>query len=1014
MDASAIYRYYTTDLLTNEILAEIPFQGVNWGRAIRRAGEFSGSIPVIAATAHLDLYKSTMPGRTGLYVVRDGKCVWGGIIWAREYSASDRTLSVSGAEFISYFYHRFVWKTLVDRSSGTPINLYTSSEPVQIGTFSFASGLLTMTTRPINLLTGTQIRPHFLAPGDSILINKTGYESIDTNHEVYEVVDDTTFTVLLNTDEAIPLTTITSLATVTKSTDTYKFVRDLIARTANDFAGLDIPRNAFLPGLSEPFSVVGVERENEISRITLDEPHDLVLGQEVVVQDVGDTFDGRVPVSGIPSNDSFEYVNAGQPDVAPAERDGLSSKTISAFSVTDKTVTITTVEDHGLSVGDEVEIDAGRPLSLKSVTDADMDIFDETEYVDSVLDAKRFTYTRQSPTNNFWYFQRNIVKRGLEYEDAQNRWVVKLETETPHNYLEKGKVKVQGLGIPYDGEFEILSVPTPTQLTYLVDRSAQIVLKQSRGGVVTMTTKKSHGILANDTIRITGFGDPDGDGYNGDWTVSQRPDSFRFMFKKSIATQRNLSFDKGDTIVTINSSSSALLTGLDVGMTVACDGLPSGAKITQLGPNGSNNKFKIDKAATGTKSVVSRNVTASNNSSTLTVANISGLSAKMLVRGTGIPSGTVIKSIDKDGNDNGTNNKVEISNKTTQALNGTGLFFETVATLTKNYKDTAGTIISPPSTALAKVVSDVAFEEAKKSRDEVITLTNTIEIKGGGFVRLGPRVYITTYGGFEENSDIGITVSEETDSGVLIPRKEPYLGSNLQSIGEILEEVSAGPQGFEYRIDCGFDATTKNFTRTLVLSGYDYPVEEDQDSAIRSIQALGADKYVFDYPGNIASFSLSESAENAATRFWITGSDESAGEGGSQPMAGATSERYLRDGWPVLDATEQMDVEVSSDGLFLQAFSFLNESLPPIDELSISVNGSLDPKVGTYAPGDWCSLVFDDEFIKLRLASDQEPRDDILVRKIYAFSVDVPDAYGIPETVELELIRDEEVEYIGD
>jgi hypothetical protein len=48
------------------------------------------------------------------------------------------------------------------------------------------------------------------------------------------------------------------------------------------------------------------------------------------------------------------------------------------------------------------------------------------------------------------------------------------------------------------------------------------------------------------------------------------------------------------------------------------------------------------------------------------------------------------------------------------------------------------------------------------------------------------------------------------------------------------------------------------------------------------------------------------------------------------------------------------------------------------------------------------------------LASDQEPRDDILVRKIYAFSVDVPDAYGIPETVDLELIRDEEVELVGE
>ena len=89
MDTSARYRYFTTDLLTNDLLAEIPFQGVSWSRALRRAGEFSGSIPVVDETAHLDLYNTTMPGRTGLYVTRDDKCVWGGIIWAREQTELD-------------------------------------------------------------------------------------------------------------------------------------------------------------------------------------------------------------------------------------------------------------------------------------------------------------------------------------------------------------------------------------------------------------------------------------------------------------------------------------------------------------------------------------------------------------------------------------------------------------------------------------------------------------------------------------------------------------------------------------------------------------------------------------------------------------------------------------------------------------------------------------------------------------------------------------------------------------
>ena len=198
-----------------------------------------------------------------------------------------------------------------------------------------------------------------------------------------------------------------------------------------------------------------------------------------------------------------------------------------------------------------------------------------------------------------------------------------------------------------------------------------------------------------------------------------------------------------------------------------------------------------------------------------------------------------------------------------------------------------------------------------------------------------------------------------------------------------------------------------------MISGYDYP-DDPEPGEVRSLQSLGADKYVFDYPGNIASFKFEESAENAATRMWVTGSNSTiGGDDTKQPMSGASSKKLLREGWPVLDATEQIDSQSGVIDLYDQAKSFLSEALPPIDDLTVSVNGSLDPQVGTYAPGDWCSLLFDDAFVRLRLASDQEPRDDIIVRKIYGFKVDVPDAYGLPEKVDLELIRDVEVEEIG-
>ena len=90
----AEYRYYTVDLLTNNVIAEIPFTSVSYERALSKAGSFSGTIPMIEATSSLNLYETTMPGKTALYVLRNGVCVWGGIIWSRSYSPSNKTLKV--------------------------------------------------------------------------------------------------------------------------------------------------------------------------------------------------------------------------------------------------------------------------------------------------------------------------------------------------------------------------------------------------------------------------------------------------------------------------------------------------------------------------------------------------------------------------------------------------------------------------------------------------------------------------------------------------------------------------------------------------------------------------------------------------------------------------------------------------------------------------------------------------------------------------------------------------------
>ena len=108
----ASYRYLLADLVTNDIYAELPLTGVTYGQELNTAGSFSGHLMI--GDQSLSAYpidQATKPGRTALYIERDGTLVWGGIIWSRTYSSDNQTLTLSGREFESYFENRLVLST---------------------------------------------------------------------------------------------------------------------------------------------------------------------------------------------------------------------------------------------------------------------------------------------------------------------------------------------------------------------------------------------------------------------------------------------------------------------------------------------------------------------------------------------------------------------------------------------------------------------------------------------------------------------------------------------------------------------------------------------------------------------------------------------------------------------------------------------------------------------------------------------------------------------------------------
>lgn len=104
------YTYLFCDLRTDELLAELPMSGVVYSTELNGIGVLRGTIPYASETLPLDPEAASMPGRTAVYVDRDGVIVWGGIVWTREPSGSGKT--IQAAEFLSYYQHRHVKTTL--------------------------------------------------------------------------------------------------------------------------------------------------------------------------------------------------------------------------------------------------------------------------------------------------------------------------------------------------------------------------------------------------------------------------------------------------------------------------------------------------------------------------------------------------------------------------------------------------------------------------------------------------------------------------------------------------------------------------------------------------------------------------------------------------------------------------------------------------------------------------------------------------------------------------------------
>jgi hypothetical protein len=756
-ESSVYYKYILTNLLTNKVIAEVPFVNVSWGRAIKSAGGFSGDIAVTDETAHLDLYNTTMPAKTGLYVMRNDVCVWGGILWSRSYDAKDRKLSVSGLEFTSYFAHRKIWKT------------YTSS---------FSAKL--------------------------VVPNEAGSD-----------------------------------ATVTLSNDSFGFE-----------AGSDV--------------------------------YISFTGQYV-------NLSSFFKIGNNPDVQSFQIDPAGR------------SYVINNVALKKGVATFTTKTNHGLSVGDQVTVNGI--------------VLDKKKYPNGALRMNVTQTVTKIPTNNSFKAKIDLDQGLTITKSKQNARATFNGSLPPGTYTvtvacsldtyEFARRMIDAIATDFTGTKYPNSAIEPG-ISYAVDVNGY----GRSGNVGTVTTEEPHELYQGQEFVIGSLSSD----INGRY------------FALEIVDENTVTF--------------------------ISEGEAFPFKSTSSRTNYVTSRKRRDRIIT------------------YTTATAHDFEAGDYVSITNVPN---TKQLVKD--------NADAKKRVYEYYKYTGNFL----------------VVDTPSSRTFGV----------RATDQKVDTKKDEPLIPNGLATVQPTLKVGSYGPFTNNSDIGITFEENFSTTTKSP---PLIrGDEMQTLNKILDEYSDDIDGFDYRIDCDYDPASGSFNRVFKFIPRQFP-DPPADGDVSPISRFGADKIVFEFPGNVSSVNMSENAENAATRFFTIGSKEGLGDAAFAPHAAAAAQDLLDDNWLLLDEDEKVDSETSESVLYQWAERYLYESRPPMGEIGISVNGSIDPVVGSYLPGDWCSVIIDDDFIRQRLASGLEPRDNIIVRKIVAYSVKVKDALGVPEEVSITLIPDWEVD----
>lgn len=96
------YRYLYGDALTDTLAGELPLESLKFGEVLNGPGALSASLPLDSAISASEL----VPGRTSLYIERDGVIVWGGLLWTMRMEVDTNAAELGAEGFWSLIRNR--------------------------------------------------------------------------------------------------------------------------------------------------------------------------------------------------------------------------------------------------------------------------------------------------------------------------------------------------------------------------------------------------------------------------------------------------------------------------------------------------------------------------------------------------------------------------------------------------------------------------------------------------------------------------------------------------------------------------------------------------------------------------------------------------------------------------------------------------------------------------------------------------------------------------------------------